>query len=337
MGNMLSDHPFYMPPPVSGSSFDEFLESFASSTPPFSARVEGGRGQEFRWWSSVVATPDVSLFRMRYTTDWSGTPETEDESLIAMLLFSGGRLEAVVGADEVTAVPQTALLVPAARVRRITTVNGPKISKANLVFSSTAVARVLSSMFGGVALSTIELAPLFDLTTSAGKTLNWFIHTLASGMVGERVLERSPKSMALLVEATLRFIFENVPHRFSHRLDQRGFLGIAPRYIKAAAEYMRANAHMPLTIAEVAAATGISVRALQAGFQHFWNTTPSAYLRHIRLEAVHKELSLPGNTLSIKEVALRWGFIHLGHFAARYRAVYGEQPSETVDKAQNRW
>lgn len=333
---MLSDHPFYRPAPASGSGFDAFLESFASSAPAFSARVEGGKGQEFRWSSSVVATPDVNLFRMRYTVDLSATPETDEESLIAMLLFAGGRLEAVVGAEEVTAVPQTALLMPTSRLRRLATVNGPQMSKANLVFSSTAVSRVLSSMFGSVALSTLELAPLLDLTTATGKTLNWFIHTIASGLVGDRVLERSPKSMALLVEATLRFIFENVPHRLSHYPDDQGFLGVAPRHIKAATEYMRANAHMPLTIADTATATGISVRALQAGFQHCWNMTPSAYLRQIRLEAVHKELSLPGNTLSIKEVALKWGFIHLGHFAARYRAVYGEQPSETVDRAQSR-
>ncbi|MFZ0766279.1 MAG: helix-turn-helix domain-containing protein, partial [Bradyrhizobium sp.] len=45
---------------------------------------------------------------------------------------------------------------------------------------------------------------------------------------------------------------------------------------------------------------------------------------------VQAELSSPLNMLSIKDVALKWGFTHMGHFAARYCAVYGETPSETA-------
>jgi transcriptional regulator GlxA family with amidase domain len=102
------------------------------------------------------------------------------------------------------------------------------------------------------------------------------------------------------------------------------------RQIVEATDFMRANMHQPLTLSEVAEATGISVRSLQYGFRRFRNTTPLAYLREIRLEAAQAELSSPVNILSIKDVALKWGFTHMGHFAARYRAAYGEMPSETA-------
>jgi transcriptional regulator GlxA family with amidase domain len=93
---------------------------------------------------------------------------------------------------------------------------------------------------------------------------------------------------------------------------------------------MHANMHQPLTLSELAQATGISVRSLQYGFRRFRNVTPFAYLREIRLAAAQAELSSPLNRLSVQDVALKWGFTHMGHFAARYRAAYGETPSETA-------
>ena len=52
------------------------------------------------------------------------------------------------------------------------------------------------------------------------------------------------------------------------------------------------------------------------------------------LEAAHAELSSPLNNLSIRDVALKWGFTHMGHFAARYRAAYHVAPSETARLAR---
>ena len=51
-----------------------------------------------------------------------------------------------------------------------------------------------------------------------------------------------------------------------------------------AVDFMHANMHQPLTLSEVAEATGISVRSLQYGFRRFRDITPLAYLREIRLE-----------------------------------------------------
>lgn len=80
---------------------------------------------------------------------------------------------------------------------------------------------------------------------------------------------------------------------------------------------MQHNAGRPLTMTEVAAAAAVSVRALQQGFLHFRGTTPTDYLRNLRLQHVRRELLDPQAPHSVSGIALRWGFEHLGLFAAR--------------------
>ncbi|WP_404400474.1 AraC family transcriptional regulator [Pelagibacterium halotolerans] len=333
---MLNHQSFYAPPAASGTGFDAFMDTFAQFVPSTSGQIGAGKGNAFQWQLGCVASPDVTLFHMHYSADWFVSSESDYEGLKVLALFSGGAYDATVGSNNVTVVPGTALLLPMARANRFASVNGPQMSRGNLVFSSSAVKRVLSSMFGDVVLSELELAPLFNLATPAGATFYCLIHAIASGMTGERVLERSPQAMALLVESTLRFIFENVPHRLSSHLERGGFLDIAPRHIREAIDFMHANMHKSLTISEIADAAGVSVRALQTGFRQFQDMTPTAYLRQIRLQAARDELSCLDNRLPINSVALKWGFTHFGHFAARYRAAFGEYPSETVRKVQHR-
>lgn len=300
--------------------------------PQFKAEPESHRGSEFRWWSEIVACRDVVMLHKAYTGDWWVVHETDDEALLVILPLSGGRSDARIGVEDVTAGPGVAILTPASLLRRLDARCRPRLATATLVFQSAAVARVLSSMFEVAVLSKFALAPLFDLSTGPGITFRLLFETIVSGLRGDRALERSPKAMALLAEAALRLVFENVPHRYSGRLHGR-LLTVAPRHVIAAMDFMHANIHLPITVIDIAAAAGTSERSLYNGFTLFRDTTPIAYLRQIRLQAVHAELSLSQNRLPIREVALKWGFCHMGRFAMQYKAAYGVKPSETARSA----
>ncbi|OWK25499.1 hypothetical protein AJ87_09395 [Rhizobium yanglingense] len=97
---------------------------------------------------------------------------------------------------------------------------------------------------------------------------------------------------------------------------------------------MQANILRPITLPEIANACGVSARTLQEGFRNFRVTTPIAYLQHLRLEAAHKDLSSGGINLSVKAVALKWGFAHIGRFSALYRKRFGKLPSHTLRKIE---
>ena len=108
---------------------------------------------------------------------------------------------------------------------------------------------------------------------------------------------------------------------------------VAPSHVKRVEEYIKAHAAEPLTIASLADFAGVSASSLYTGFREFRKTTPMAYLRSERLQRVRNELlQATSATTTVADVAARWGFLHLGHFATYYKKKFGELPSDTLRK-----
>ncbi|GAB7046888.1 AraC family transcriptional regulator [Catenuloplanes indicus] len=102
--------------------------------------------------------------------------------------------------------------------------------------------------------------------------------------------------------------------------------------VRRAIAFMEEHAAEPLTIMEIAAATGVGPRGLQIAFRRHLDTTPLEYLRRVRLERVRQELRSadPAGRVTVREVARRWGFANPGRFAGQYRALFGETPARTL-------
>ncbi|OIH94016.1 MULTISPECIES: AraC family transcriptional regulator [unclassified Curtobacterium] len=101
--------------------------------------------------------------------------------------------------------------------------------------------------------------------------------------------------------------------------------------LRAAVEYIHAHAAETVTIAELSAVAGLSVRSVQESFRRVFDVTPLAYLRDVRLDRVRAELlELDPQAGVIGDVARRWGFAHLGRFSASYAARFGEYPKQTL-------
>ncbi|MEX3761388.1 helix-turn-helix domain-containing protein [Paraburkholderia phenoliruptrix] len=73
----------------------------------------------------------------------------------------------------------------------------------------------------------------------------------------------------------------------------------------------------------------ISRRALQYSFQNVVGTTPTAYLRSIRLNAVRRFLLTTPGAIRIGDAAAQFGFCHFGRFSAYYQQHFHELPSRT--------
>ena len=84
---------------------------------------------------------------------------------------------------------------------------------------------------------------------------------------------------------------------------------------------------------ELAKQLGVSVRTLQSATQAICGISPHRYSRILRLWSVRKQLRSGPAQRSVKACAIAHGFWHLSEFAASYRAVFGELPSETLHRA----
>lgn len=64
---------------------------------------------------------------------------------------------------------------------------------------------------------------------------------------------------------------------------------------------------------------------------------PGAYVKHRRYEGVRRQmLESSAGLRNVTEAALEFGFSHLGRFAAEYRGLFGELPSETLARRRRR-
>lgn len=104
----------------------------------------------------------------------------------------------------------------------------------------------------------------------------------------------------------------------------------APGAVRRAEDYIRGNAQEVITVEDIANAAGCSVRALQLGFQRFRGTTPMAALRRTRLELAYQTMRQSDGSVSVAEVAARYGFPNAGRFATQYWRAFGEYPSATM-------
>ena len=95
---------------------------------------------------------------------------------------------------------------------------------------------------------------------------------------------------------------------------------------------MRAWLGGPLSLLDLCRELGVSERTLHYAFQEVRGLSPMAYFRAFRLNAVRQELKTAPDTATVHEIAQRWGFWHTGEFAAAYRRLFGELPSQTLNE-----
>jgi AraC family ethanolamine operon transcriptional activator len=107
------------------------------------------------------------------------------------------------------------------------------------------------------------------------------------------------------------------------------------RLVKKAEEYVIERLDQSIHMETLCREVGASPRALEYAFRAIYGMGAMRYLRIIRLNEARRALSRSdaSKPATVTTVAMEWGFWHLGEFAAAYRRLFGEPPSETLRKA----
>jgi transcriptional regulator GlxA family with amidase domain len=138
-------------------------------------------------------------------------------------------------------------------------------------------------------------------------------------------------SAAQVLAATALSVFPNTAHA---PLGSRDHCGASPGCVRRAVGFIDEHADQDITVADIAAAAGVTVRAAQLAFRRELGVTPTAYLREARLARAHRELlAADPRTETVTAVAYRWGFSSGSRFAAYYRQAYGISPWQTLRRS----
>ncbi len=87
-----------------------------------------------------------------------------------------------------------------------------------------------------------------------------------------------------------------------------------------------------LSVQRLCELSGCSVSTLERAFLEQVGLGPKAYLLSLRLQGARRELRQAHGDERISSIAGRWGFWHMGKFAADYRRRFGELPSHTLGR-----
>lgn len=197
-------------------------------------------------------------------------------------------------------------------------------ARMSLSIRGEALGRHLSEMLGKEAREPLRLEQTVGLDAGFGHALATLLHAMARDVCVSDALSH-PLVAADFEQLVMTSVLLSVPHNYSGalgRLDRAP----APRDVRRAVEYLHANADRPLTLGELVRASGVAGRTLLKHFKEAHGVSPMRYLRNYRLQRARDDLQREAGR-SVSEIALRWGFAHLGRFAQQYRRRFGEAPS----------
>lgn len=187
----------------------------------------------------------------------------------------------------------------------------------------------LASLLGEDLQSPLIFDPVLDFSSPQGK--RW-----VSGVefVRQQLTLPNPgsleQSMAQQLEETLCLMaLELLPHNYSdqsHRISS----ALAPKSVRRARQYILDNIQKDISLDDLAAETATSPSNLSKHFRNYQGQPPMQFIRAKKLDAVHQILKQSYGEVSVTEIALQYGFNHLGRFSHYYREKFGESPSTTL-------
>jgi AraC-like DNA-binding protein/anti-sigma regulatory factor (Ser/Thr protein kinase) len=194
------------------------------------------------------------------------------------------------------------------------------------------VARVTAELTG-LDLPAMPFDP--SLPVSPARAALWrstVAHLRRDVLVDDEVMA-SPLSRATVLRTLVAVLVETFPHpALAASLGVAGGRGrLAPRTVRRAVRFIEERAGDDIGLADIAVAAGIGARGLQLAFRRHADVTPLEYLRRVRLERAHRDLTdADPAEATVGAIANRWGFPHHGNFSALYLRTYGRSPSMTL-------
>lgn len=211
----------------------------------------------------------------------------------------------------------------------------PKFEALFLRVSRIAIQKELEKLLGREPQSEIVFSPELRMSSAAGRRVRAVCDDLRRTLYTTQDSQVKDSAAIRGIEGELvTLLLEAQPHNYRRCLHR--VKGAGAWQIRAAEEFMRSNAHLPITLGDVCQSAGVNARTLQDSFRKKRGCTPMEFLRHIRMEEVRSALTQPRSDTRVTHEAALWGFLHFGRFSKEYQVRFGELPSETLRRVRRR-
>jgi AraC-like DNA-binding protein len=293
-----------------------------------SLAVDGPRGETFGCNLDATRTGPVVIGRLDYSVDMRLNCPYVDGYHVNIPVR--GALDSLSGRNDLRLLPGTAALYD----KHVSAVLGTQLRSGLGMFAlkiqEQALEGALACMLGHPIRTGIHLAPLLDLAGGAGRQW-WQLTTGVLWRPSRYDLLTHPLVARPAVEAVLNGLLLAARHQYSEALHDLN--AATPTLIRRAQSFIAEHLEEPLSSITLARDLGVSARSLQRGFSEHLGLTPGQYIRARRLERAHLDLvSGARDGVRVTDIAVRWGFLNPGRFAAEYRARYGHPPAAELHR-----
>ncbi|MBB4292531.1 AraC-like DNA-binding protein [Rhizobium leguminosarum] len=320
-------------PTHEGGDFESMVQAFTTGYGVFGAKPLHS-DRNFAWATDLRASGTLTAVHSVFQSAFEVRTLDETPQHLAFYIPHSGSVRLTVGNRTVEGGAGRILMANNHQAGD-RTVQGDQHCSDALLLDWKVVRRTLFSLMETPTPDSIDLEPVVDLATASGRLIGNLAQTIVQGMRNGGPLLSSPLAVSTMSETLADLVIRFGHHRLSGHFEKKKVSAVAPWHVRRAIDYMHANIAEPFTMSMVADQVGISLRALQTGFKAFRGTSPGAYLRTIRLKAVHDQLRDPLNQQTLRDICTTWGFFHPGRFSAIYRSAFGESPRDTRLRAEN--
>ncbi|CAG4883919.1 AraC family transcriptional regulator [Georgfuchsia toluolica] len=290
-----------------------------------------GAGKKLNAHMDHLPMGSITVNRLRYQAEVSISSEPFEKFLLLILPLSDSA-EVRCGKQKIFSTHNVAALVDstttlAMRWRK-------DCDQLILRIDREAFERTCSAQLGRPLDHPVEFSLGLDLRSEGGLICENLISLIAANPSFVESILKYPMIAAQVEQSLMSALFISQPNQYRDEILSPSTI-LTPHYVKRAEEYLLAHASEPFTMRDMATHLGISIRSLYLGFQRYRRMSPKTFLRNVRLDGVHTDIIAARQEKrneTITQIAMSWGFTHLGHFTKAYSAKFNELPSATLRK-----
>jgi AraC-like DNA-binding protein len=118
-------------------------------------------------------------------------------------------------------------------------------------------------------------------------------------------------------------------HIFSSLNIKKNPIEIEKFDISKVRDLLQSSLQNDINIKDITQQLDISERQLHHAFKLAYGFTPKQYLQNLRLNAIRNEFLLHRKA-KVSEIAMKYHFLHMGHFSSEFKKMFGQTPSEVL-------